>query len=53
MDIDKHFYTSKNFLGFVIRFDCSVPQAYRYTMLVIEFKLFYVGFWITFNKDNK
>jgi len=48
-----YFYTSKKFLGFVLSFDCDIPQGYGYTFLLIEIKLFFVGFWITFNKDKK
>lgn len=53
MTTDSYFYTSKKFLGLVIRFDCDTPQGYSNTFLLIEIKLFFIGFWIGFNKNIK
>jgi hypothetical protein len=53
MKINKHFYTSRKFLGFVLSFDFDVPQRFIRTYFVITVKLFFVGFWIEFNKSNK
>lgn len=48
-----YFYTSSKFLGLVFSLDCSVPQHdfKNPTVLVVEVKFLFVGFWIDFTKN--
>ena len=53
MITQKHFYISKKFLGLVFSIDFDLPQGMTKRIAVIELKLLFIGFWITFDEKNK